>query len=88
MFLHSLHIILQSDVKNKVMKLAEALSIRADLQKQGGQLKTRMKSCVKVQEGDIKSLRKKVDDCSGELRRLDLKIQSLNWTTDFIESGV
>lgn len=34
------------------MKLAEALSIRADLQKRVGQLKERIKESAKVQEGD------------------------------------
>ena len=34
------------------MKLAEALSLRADLQKTIAQLKTRLKNCSKVQEGD------------------------------------
>lgn len=34
------------------MKLAEALSLRADLQKTIAQLKSRLKECSKVQEGD------------------------------------
>ena len=34
------------------MKLAEALSIRADLQKRVAQLKERIKESAKVQEGD------------------------------------
>lgn len=34
------------------MKLAEALSLRADLQKTIAQLKTRLKNCSRVQEGD------------------------------------
>lgn len=34
------------------MKLAEALSIRADLQKKVAQLKERIKESAKVQEGD------------------------------------
>ena len=34
------------------MKLAEALSLRADLQKTIAQLKSRVKECSKVQEGD------------------------------------
>lgn len=37
---------------NKIMKLAEALSIRADLQKRVAQLKERIKESAKVQEGD------------------------------------
>jgi hypothetical protein len=35
------------------MKLAEALSIRADLQKKVSQLKERLKDNVKIQEGDV-----------------------------------
>lgn len=35
------------------MKLAEALSIRAELQKKTEQLEQRLKSVVKIQEGDI-----------------------------------
>ena len=34
------------------MKLAEALSVRADLQKRISQLKNRLKDSSKVQEGD------------------------------------
>ena len=34
------------------MKLAEALSLRADLLKSIAQLKSRLKECSKVQEGD------------------------------------
>lgn len=37
------------------MKLAEALSLRADLQKSIGQLKSRLKECSKIQEGDVPS---------------------------------
>ena len=36
-----------------IMKLAEALSIRAELQKKTEQLEQRLKSVVKIQEGDI-----------------------------------
>jgi hypothetical protein len=35
------------------MKLAEALSIRADLQKRIAQLKERLKNSSKIQEGDV-----------------------------------
>ena len=35
------------------MKLAEALSVRAELQKKTEQLEQRLKSVVKIQEGDI-----------------------------------
>ena len=150
------------------MKLAEALSLRADLQKTIAQLKSRLKECSKVQEGDdpsenpdevlallekkfpelenliyrinytnmhtnsdgmnltrmiaqkdvltlrisalrevlhyvveretrftrseikyiryldIAKLRKHIDSLSQELRLLDVKLQSLNWSTDLL----
>lgn len=49
------------------MKLAEALSIRADLQKRVAQLKERIKESAKVQEGDepcdnVEELYKELDD--------------------------
>lgn len=150
------------------MKLAEALSLRADLQKTIAQLKSRLKECSKVQEGDdpsenpdevlallekkfpelenliyrinytnmhtnsdgmnltrmiaqkdvltlrisalrevlhyvveretrftrseikyiryldIAKLRKQIDSLSQELRLLDVKLQSLNWSTDLL----
>lgn len=34
---------------------------------------------------NVRDLQKKVDDLSQELRLLDVKIQSLNWTVDLIE---
>ena len=34
---------------------------------------------------NVRELQKKVDDLSQELRLLDVKIQSLNWTVDLIE---
>lgn len=34
---------------------------------------------------DIKPLGKKIDDLSKQLRELDMKIQTLNFTTELIE---
>ena len=39
-------------IKLKKMKLAEALCVRADLQKRIMQIEDRLKSVVKIQEGD------------------------------------
>lgn len=153
------------------MKLAEALIIRADIQKRINQLKSRLKDSAKVQEGDtpaedvndlykeldanlsqledliyrinvtnmqtiaegetltkmmarkdvlttrlntmrelvahvtgsdtrygrneikfvrtvdVAQLRRTTDDYSKQLRELDMKIQSLNWTVDLIEQS-
>lgn len=40
-------------IKLKKMKLAEALCVRADLQKRIMQIEDRLKSVVKIQEGDV-----------------------------------
>jgi exosome complex RNA-binding protein Rrp4 len=45
--------IFAENLKRNVMKLAEALSIRADLQKRIAQLKDRLKNNTKIQEGDV-----------------------------------
>ena len=50
------------------MKLAEALSIRADLQRRISQLKSRLKDSSKIQEGDtpaedVNDLYKELGDC-------------------------
>ena len=54
------------------MKLAEALSIRADLQKKVAQLKERIKESAKVQEGD--------EPCDNveEMRQLLMKANDIN----------
>ena len=57
------------------MKLAEALSIRADLQKRVAQLKERLKESAKVQEGDepcdnVEELYKELDDVLVQLEDL------------------
>ena len=77
------------------MKLAEALSIRKDLQKRIQQIGMRIQNNVKVQEGDkplekpvtvvdVKAIGKQVDDCSARLRQLDMEIQALNFQTELI----
>lgn len=55
------------------MKLAEALSIRADLQKKVAQLKERIKESAKVQEGDepcdnVEELYKELDEALVQLK--------------------
>ncbi len=68
------------------MKLAEALSLRADLQKRLAQLKGRMKESAKVQEGDtppedIAVLEKEFDSLLGQLEKLIYRINVTNLTT-------
>ena len=65
------------------MKLAEALSIRADLQQRISQLKSRLKDSAKVQEGDepaesVNDLRKELDDCLSQLEELIFRINKTN----------
>lgn len=65
------------------MKLAEALSSRADLQKRISQLKERLKDSSKVQEGDVPSekvadLYKELDDCLAQLGDLVYRINYTN----------
>lgn len=69
------------------MKLAEALSIRADLQKRVAQLKERIKESAKVQEGDepcdnveelYKELYKELDDVLVQLEDLIYRINITN----------
>lgn len=68
------------------MKLAEALSIRADLQRQISQLKSRLKDSAKVQEGDIPAedteiLFHELDDSLGQLEELVYRINRTNMQT-------
>jgi hypothetical protein len=68
------------------MKLAEALSIRADLQKKISQLKERLKSNVKIQEGDVpaedpKELFKELEDNLVQLENLIYRINLTNTET-------
>ena len=65
------------------MKLAEALSIRADLQKKVAQLKERIKESAKVQEGDepcdnVEELYKELDDVLVQLEDLIYRINITN----------
>ena len=68
------------------MKLAEALIIRADLQKRIGQLKARLKDSAKIQEGDtpaedIKDLNEELDTCLAQLEDLIYRINVTNMNT-------
>ena len=65
------------------MKLAEALSIRADLQKRVAQLKERIKESAKVQEGDepcdnVEELYKELDEALFQLEDLIYRINITN----------
>lgn len=68
------------------MKLAEALSIRKDLQKRIQQLGQRIQNNVKVQEGDKPSehpveLMKELDSCLSQLETLIWRINATNMQT-------
>ena len=64
------------------MKLAEALSIRKDLQKRSQQLGQRIKNNVKVQEGDEPSEQpKELDECLEKLEGLIWRINATNMQT-------
>ena len=68
------------------MKLAEALSIRKDLQKRLQQLGQRIQNNVKVQEGDEPSeqpteLLRELDDCLKRLEELIWRINATNMQT-------
>lgn len=68
------------------MKLAEALSIRADLQQKVCQLKGRLKDSAKVQEGDKPSentedLFKELDSCLVKMENLIYRINFTNMQT-------
>ena len=68
------------------MKLAEALSIRADLQKKISQLKIRLKDSAKVQEGDtpvedVADLERELDECLTQLEELIDRINLTNVQT-------
>ena len=65
------------------MKLAEALSIRADLQNRIDQLKSRLKYSAKVQEGDLPSenvneLFKELDECLSQFEEIVYRINRTN----------
>ena len=70
------------------MKLAEALSIRKDLQKRIEQLKSRLLNNVKVQEGDEPAekpveLMVELDRCLVQLQELIYKINVTNLNTKY-----
>jgi hypothetical protein len=70
------------------MKLAEALILRADCQKRIGQLKSRLQTNAKVQEGDAPAetpndLITELARVSAELLDLIRRINRTNSTTDF-----
>ena len=70
------------------MKLAEALSIRKDLQKRIEQLKSRLLNNVKVQEGDELAekpaeLMAELDRCLVQLQELIYKINVTNLNTKY-----
>jgi len=72
--------------RDKGMKLAEALSIRKDLQKRIQQLGQRIQNNVKVQEGDEPKeqpaeLMKELDSCLSQLQELIWRINSTNIET-------
>lgn len=72
------------------MKLAEALILRADLQKRIEQLKNRLKNNVMVQEGDEPSedpeiFLKEFEDCQFELTNIIKRINKTNNETMFNE---
>ena len=72
------------------MKLAEALILRADVQKRIEQLKNRLKNNVMVQEGDEPSedpeiLLKEFEDCQFELTDIIKRINKTNNETMFNE---
>jgi len=68
------------------MKLAEALNLRADLQKRIAQLKERLNNNVKVQEGDSpaedpKDLFAELDDAIHQLKETVFRINRTNLET-------
>lgn len=70
------------------MKLAEALILRADCQKRIGQLKSRLQTNAKVQEGDVpaetpQDLIAELVRVSAELLNLIKRINRTNSTTEF-----
>lgn len=76
------------------MKLANALSQRAELQTCIRQLEERLNNNAQVQEGEepaedpmelLRELQKQVDQQSKSLRELDAVIQETNWTTELME---
>ena len=72
------------------MKLAEALSMRADLQKRVAQLKERIKDSAKIQEGDepcdnVEELYPQMDEALNTLEDLIYRINLTN--TQTVQNG-
>jgi hypothetical protein len=70
------------------MKLAEALILRADLQKRIEQLRHRLTNNAKVQEGDVpaekpEALLKEIEGSTAELEKLIKRINKTNSATEF-----
>lgn len=68
------------------MKLAEALSLRADLQQRFSQLKKRLKASTKIQEGDtppenVDGLRREMDEILEHLEDIIYRINFTNMNT-------
>ena len=68
------------------MKLAEALSLRADLQQRFSQLKKRLKASTKIQEGDtppenVEGLRLEMDEILEHLEDIIYRINFTNMNT-------
>ena len=64
--------------------LKEQISAWRDLISSASQLSYRARNTeIRILPAvNVRSLQKKTDDASGRLRRLDAKIQELNWTTE------
>lgn len=72
--------------RRKRVKLAEALSIRVDLQNRIDQLKSRLKYSAKVQEGDqpsedVNELYKELDECLSRFEEIVYRINRTNMQT-------
>ena len=65
------------------MKLAEALSLRAELKNKINALDLRIRESAKIQEGDepvedVDELRKELDDCLNQIEDLIYRINMTN----------
>lgn len=74
------------------MKLSEALSQRADLQKRIQQLKSRIKDCTWVQDGDSpaedpSALRRELEECLSKMGTLIYSINRTNFLSKDPEDG-
>ena len=76
----------KKDQNHRVMKLAEALSLRKDLQARIEQLKVRLLNNIKVKEGeqpteDPKELMAELNGCLDQLETLIFRINATNMQT-------